>query len=345
MKRMSASLAACAFASAFATSPIATLAWGSTGHTMINRVAAEKLPASVPAFLRTPQAVAEIATLGPEEDRLKGAGDSWDGDFDEGHFLDLQDDGTIAGVVNTSALPENMGAYTLALEKAGTTPYKQGYLPYTIMDGFERVRKDFAYWRVDDYLATHASNDADRARFTNDRSLRETLILRDIGVWGHYVGDGSQPLHVTIHYNGWGNYPNPKNYSTSKHLHAMFEGDYVDAHVKIDDVRSRVPASTIADTNELLSQDAIASKVGTYLTGSAKAVPQLYDIEAAHGFEDGTAAATAFTAAQVARGAAMFRDLITLAWDDSLNETVGYPEVKVRDVLDGTHPVGGAAAL
>jgi hypothetical protein len=92
-----------------------------------------------------------------------------------------------------------------------------GYMPYSIIDGFERVRKDLAIWRVDDYMATHATTQSRACQFARDKSLREALTLRDIGDWGHFVGDGSQPLHITIHFNGWGNYPNPKDYTSEPH--------------------------------------------------------------------------------------------------------------------------------
>jgi hypothetical protein len=52
-------------------------------------------------------------------------------------------------------------------------------------------------------------------------------MLHDIGIWCHYVGDASQPLHVTVHFNGWGNFPNPKGYTDSKKIHAYFEGEFV----------------------------------------------------------------------------------------------------------------------
>jgi len=84
---------------------------------MISSLAVQNLPASVPAFLRAKSAADEIAMLGPEEDRLRGSGESWDGDNDEGHFLDLADDGTIAGVVRLDAMPKNMAAYADALER------------------------------------------------------------------------------------------------------------------------------------------------------------------------------------------------------------------------------------
>src|SRR5262245_7986339 len=39
-------------------------AWGATGHEWVSGIAIEKLPDSVPAFVRTPEAAAEIAVLG-----------------------------------------------------------------------------------------------------------------------------------------------------------------------------------------------------------------------------------------------------------------------------------------
>ncbi len=314
--------------------PAQALAWGSTGHTMINRLGAQTLPASVPAFLRSASAVDELATLGPEEDRIKGAGDSWDGDNDEGHFLDLADDGTIAGVVHLDRLPKNMADYADALAKAGTTPYKQGFVPYAIMDGFERVRKDLAYWRVDDYLAAHAATSEMKAHFAGERAFRETLTLRDIGDWGHFVGDASQPLHISIHFNGWGNYPNPNNF-TQNHIHAFFETDFVNKYARAADVERMMQPSNVAAPQAALSQEAIGKMVGAYIAETAAQVDPLYRLYAAGAFDAGKSDAVTFTDRQLARGAAQFRDLITLAWEDSLNETVGYPPLAVRDILSG----------
>lgn len=326
--------AALALALAAAFAPCAVFAWGVTGHTMINRLAAETLPDSLPAFVRSPDAIAEIATLGPEEDRIKDAGQSWDDDNDPGHYLDIGDDGTISGVVRLDALPKDMNAYAHELAKAGSDPYRSGYVPYSIMDGFERVRKDFAIWRVDDYMATRATTQAARDAFAKDRALRETLTLRDIGDWGHFVGDGSQPLHITIHFNGWGNYPNPKGYTTN-HIHSYFESEFVTKYAKEAQVASKIPAYTPANPAQLLAQTQIASIVGTYLTDTAKAVDPLYALYASGDFQSGAPKAIDFTDAQLARGATMLRNLIALAWEDSLNAGVGYPQIAVRDILSG----------
>jgi hypothetical protein len=327
-------VAALTFALAAATLPHTAFAWGYVGHTMINRLAAENLPENLPGFVRTPAAIDEIARLGPEEDRIKGAGRSWDDDSDPGHFLDIGDDGTVAGVVRLDALPRDMEAYTAGLAKAGTDPYKMGFIPYTIMDGFERVRQDFAIWRVDDYLATHATTQAARNEFAKDRALREVLTLRDIGDWGHFVGDGSQPLHITIHFNGWGNYPNPNNYTT-EHIHSPFETAFVNKYAKIDDVRAAMPMAKLGIPDHLLSQEEIASMVGEYLLETSKQVEPLYKLWGAQAFQNGSPDAIKFTDAQLARGASMLRQLIFLAWENSLDASFGYPEVPVRDILAG----------
>ncbi|MEO6829402.1 MAG: hypothetical protein ABI164_06290 [Acidobacteriaceae bacterium] len=49
------------------------LAWGTDGHKMVNRVAMEMLPADMPEFLRTPQALDQVEYLGPEPDRWRSA--------------------------------------------------------------------------------------------------------------------------------------------------------------------------------------------------------------------------------------------------------------------------------
>lgn len=335
MKRYAALALACAL-----FVPAHALAWGARGHTMINLLAAQSFPTEMPAFTRTVSAIEEIATLGPEEDRLKGAGGSWDADNDPGHYLNLGDDGTIDGV-SLQALPESMSAYAIALEAAHTTPWRAGYLPYSIIDGFEQLREDFAYWRVDVYGAQHAGDAGLRARFAEDEALRETLTLRDLGVWGHFVGDACQPLHVTVHFNGWGNYPNPRGY-TEAHIHSRFESDFVDRFITADIVRTHVPLSTQPLPAHLLSQSEIAAMVAAYLEGTSSAVAPLYDLENEHGFDGGSPAAVDFTVHQLARGVAELRDLSDLAWLDSLYAPVGYPANSVQDIVNGRVPLSAS---
>ena len=123
-------------------------AWGATGHEWISGIAIEKLPDSVPEFIRTKEAAAEIAVLGRELDRSKGAGKAHDAERDPGHYIDLAEDGSVHGVLPLEKLPATREEYDTLLRVKGFTQYKSGYLPYSIVDGWQQIRKNFAYWRA-----------------------------------------------------------------------------------------------------------------------------------------------------------------------------------------------------
>jgi hypothetical protein len=302
------------------------LAWGLAGHRLINGVAVLTLPTSVPSFVRS--ASDTITALGPELDRTKDAGEPHDADRDPGHYVDLLDDGTVKGLA-LSALPLSREAYDTLLRSNGSNQYRIGFLPYSIMDGWQQVVKDFAIWRVDQIGAARAASSTDRAWFSSDERLREMLTIRDIGVWGHYVGDGSQPLHVSVHYNGWGDYPNPKGYSQSRSLHARFEGEFVTQYAVRAKVASGVPKYHACGCP-------IEEHITTYLKQTLSMVPSLYELERTHAFDNGSPAAVSFMEARLSAGAQMLRDLIVDAWTTSEDATVGYPEINVRDFENGS---------
>lgn len=304
-------------------------AWGTGGHVIINGAAMSALPDALPAFLKTPAAAAEVAALGPELDRLKGSGRPHDSDEDPGHYVDIDDTNMVGGVVALNALPASRQDYDTALRGMGTNQYKEGYLPYAIIDGMQQITKDFAYWRADDASAKNpATTAADRAWFEQDRQLRETLTLRDIGVIGHYIGDASQPLHVTIHFNGWGKYPNPKNYSTSQTLHARFESDFVRSSANVDQVRKKIaPYASCGCTLE--------QHVARYLAATLAKMPAVYEFEAQGAIDHPTPASIDLMQSQLAAGAAMMRDLIVDAWTESASAKIAYPPIPVSDIESG----------
>ena len=88
-------------------------------------------------------------------------------------------------------------------------------------------------------MAAPEKNPVRKAWYKRDLVRREAQILQTIGDLSHFVGDGAQPLHVTVHYNGWGEYPNPKGY-TSARIHGPFESEFVFANVKPADVAIRM---------------------------------------------------------------------------------------------------------
>lgn len=313
---------------AVAAVPAAALAWGSTGHRMVGEVAVRALPAEMPAFLHAPQSALDVGEYSREPDRGRGAGKAWDSDRDAGHFVDLGDDGRIFGGPTLAELPPTREAYDAALRAVGQDSWKAGYLPYSIVENYQQLARDFAYWRV---LAAAEANPAwaaHRSWFAADRKRREAQILIDIGELSHFVGDGSQPLHVTVHFNGWGPYPNPAGYSTDK-LHTPFEGDFVEANV-----REGAVAAEVAPFHSCGC--AMQQRVEDYLAATGRQVVPFYELVKAGGINPGDPRGAAFATRQIALGATELRDEIVEAWRESERETLGYkPAVPVSDLVAG----------
>jgi hypothetical protein len=316
-----------ALLAAVAILPTKALAWGDAGHRMIGQIAIEALPAELPAFLRASSA--DVGELAREPDRWRGAGQPHDEMRDPQHFFYLDDEGRTPGGFDLHHLPATRGAYIAALGKAGVDPDSVGYLPYVIADGYQQLVKDFAFWRADaagERLATDARK---RAWLTADRLRRERQIVQDIGVWAHYVGDATQPMHVSVHHDGWGDYPNPDGFTTQK-VHVPWEGAYVAAEVGPEAVRTRVPAPhSCALTSPLAC-------AGAYLEQSLAELRPFYVLEKAGAFKPGEAKGRAFAAERLATAAGELRDLIIAAWEESAKAAVNnYPPVPVVEIEAG----------
>jgi hypothetical protein len=307
--------------------PSGAWAWGAYGHRIISKIAVESFPDEIPAFLRTPEAAWQLAELGREADRSKGAGKSHDHDLDPGHYVNVWDDGTVGGVP-LSPLPATREDYDTALRAKGWTEYKLGFLPYSIIDGWQQLRMDFGYWRVDVVGERSAETQEDRAWFAKDRQLRELLVVRDLGYWSHFVADASMPLHVSIHFNGWGPFPNPQGYSTSTTVHGHFEGDFVRKHVSEGDVRAKV--KPYHDCGCTIQERTVA-----YLMATKAEVIPLYELEKAGTFSGDDPKGKDFAAERMAAAASELRDMVIDAWRTSGDAAVGYPKVTVRDVEAG----------
>jgi hypothetical protein len=276
----------------------AAVAWGNEGHTYVNRVAAEKIPASMPRFLR--RAVVEIAYLGPEPDRWRSPSEFALKNAQEAdHFIDLE------RVSWLDPLPRGRYEFYRKLyeKRASTTDSPDDYLPehvglqpYITMEVYGRLKAAFREYRT--RLAAHQPTQA----------VQQAIIFY-AGWLGHYVADGSQPLHTTIRYNGWVG-PNPNGYSTQHTIHAQFETAYVAANVSGKDFAPLVKAP------ERL-EDPFAAYLG-YLKQSNALVEDVYVIEKAGGFTGkGSPAAYDFTTQRLAAGSQMLLNLWFTAWIDS----------------------------
>ena len=323
-----------ACAALLAASPMPAWAWGAAGHRYIGELAVRNFPKEIPAFLRTPLSATQIGMLAQEPDISRNAGQPHDADSDPGHFVDISDDGTILGGPRLSALPATRSDYDTALRAAGTDEYKAGFLPYNIMDGWQQLVKDFALQRRDraaqKYAVKFAMTAAQRKAYAQAQAVRQLLILRDLGVWAHYVGDASQPMHASVHYNGWGEGPNPEGFVVTPGLHAKFETDFVNANITEQDVAAALrPYRDCRCT--------VQERTQTYLAATQAELLTLYRLEKAGALDAATPVAKIFAAARIAEGAAMLRDMVTDAWRASGEVVLGYKnKLSIADIEAGT---------
>jgi hypothetical protein len=271
--------------------------WGNDGHMMINRLAGQTLPADVPEFLRSPAAVDALEYYGPEPDRWRSSAEPELNAAQAGeHFLDLEY-ADLAG-----PLPKRRYDYIRALAAAQAkhpdivlTPEKTGMQPYVTTEVYERLKS-----AMRDYRGLLAAK--------KDTKPVEAEIVFLAGWMGHYVADGSMPLHTSIQYNGWTG-PNPNGYTTEHHIHSLFESEFVRANVKATDVAPLVAAKAQAIDGDMF--DAYMK----YLRHSNTLVEKTYQLEKAGAFAGaGTPAGKAFVDQQLAAGATELRDMIYTAW-------------------------------
>lgn len=317
---------------ALAASAVQVDAWGSTGHRLVGVAAMRALPDDLAAFLRTPGAAADVGELAREPDRWKGAGQPHDRERDTAHFVDLDEAGHVMNAAGPAvdALPRLKSEYDAALIAAGLDVNDAGYLPYAIMDGWQQLVRDFAYIRVLNAAEARETDLERRAWYRVDRERREALTLRDIGVLGHYVGDGSQPHHTTIHYNGWDrNTPNPEGFTTSRQTHGDFENAFASRVARLDAVETAMPAPRDQAVT-------INGRIAAYLRSTLTEVTPFYRMEKAGAFRDIDPRGAQFVNARLGAGAGELRDLIVLAWRASAEVSIGWPAIKVAEVEAGT---------
>ncbi|MBV9510756.1 MAG: S1/P1 Nuclease [Caulobacteraceae bacterium] len=309
------------------------LAWGATGHRLIGRMALEALPAGLPAFLYTPEAVEAVGELAREPDRWKGAGKLLDATRDPAHFVDVDDAGRIEGGPALNALPPTRSEYDAALKAVNSDSFHAGYLPYSIVDGWEALERDFTLWRIETAAIAIEKDPEHKAWMQRDLKRREALTLADLGEWAHYVGDGSQPMHVSVHHNGWGDFPNPHGY-TQDRIHAYFEGAFVSNNVTEAAVLTAMPAPNSCPPTTASAETAVAACTARYLAATASTTEPLYALQKAGGFTGADPRGIAFATQRIAAGAAEVRDLILSAWTASATSTAGYPPITPAQAAD-----------
>jgi hypothetical protein len=274
--------------------------WGLTGHVVISRAAINALPPEVPGFVR--RQIDWISARSITPDSYRAASEP---------FIKMEEDPShewhVEQVAFLKAIPRSKTEFIQALydeyrrleksdpaKAALANPTATGILPYTTMEVYERLKVTFRTWR-------------DQRQNKEATSFTEQDAAFYVGWLSHYVADASQPLHSSIHHDGWRG-DNPRNYTRDGALHWGFENDFVNLiGLKESDIQGRIaPPTTIADP---------FSAILAHLARSNTRVEQVYSLERQHALTDrSNAAARELVYVCTGDGATLLRDLIDTAW-------------------------------
>jgi S1/P1 Nuclease len=285
--------------------PIPSSGWGPEGHLMINQIAASYMPADMPKFFRHAQV--RLGYVASEPDRWRDKRDAQLKAAQEPeHFIDLE------RVDWMTEFPRDRWQFVHALydKRASASnpdellPEKVGLVPYETIEVYQRLREAFRQYR----------------RLKSDHQPTEAVEQDAVfyaGWLGHYVGDSSQPLHTTIHYDGWVG-PNPNGYAVHVEqvpgappgIHWKFEGVFVAQNIKVVDITPHMhPVQRLKDPFADYLQ---------FLRGSHSQVEKLYQLDKAKAFDGaGTAEGKQFVAEDLAAGAQMLANMWYTAWLES----------------------------
>lgn len=315
-------------------------AWDYEGHRTVNQLALAGLPDAFPAFVKTPDAAGRIAFLAGEPDRWRSTNElALKHVNGPDHYLDFEDLDDIG--LSAAALDEFRYVFTARLAAAraahpgkfpAVDPEKNkdhtreliGFLPWSILENYAKLKSAFSYLRAYEEAGTPEEIANARAN-----------VIYIMGVMGHYVGDGAQPLHTTRHHNGWVG-ENPAGYTRSSSIHGWIDGGYIAlGGLSTGDLVAQArPARDLgiraADAPAPV-RNPLFEAILDYLLAQHARVEPLYQLEKAGAFKPGAADGgkdgRAFVGEQLLRGGEMLSSLWLTAWKQAA------PDVYLRAQL------------
>lgn len=273
------------------------LRWGAKGHAAVNSLATGAMSPDMPAFFA--QAGDRLTMFGGQPDRWKidGLPQLADSNVPD-HYVDAE-------LVPGQSYPATRSQFMESMVRqnagaAGQVGWSMGFLPYRIAEGFEHLVADFALWRRE--TALHGVNSPLAQELADD-------AVATGGLLGHFCGDASQPLHTTVHHDGWNDKvePNPDGFSTKPGVHFRFETGYVNKYVNVDDVAARMtPVSELQGDPLPLALSFIQTSHGF--------VRDVYQMDKDGKFGYQNPQATDLVEDRLAAGASFLRNMWTTAW-------------------------------
>lgn len=279
--------------------------WGARGHSLIQEVAVDTLPqAKLPEFFS--KGKERIVGLASQPDRWKPSqlgylksASSLDHYFAYEQLKDILEFPADRYDFLSKVQEEKLGV-------PGAAPKYVGFLPYRVAELYQNLTLDFALWRKE---GEHLPKDDPK------RLALEENALTSAGLLGHYVEDACQPLHATVHHDGWNSKAaggNPNNYREERGLHRQLETALVNANVKDEEIKKEVAAA------KHWKGDPLQWGVGLIADSNAY-VDKVYKLEQKGELDPAQPSQEAMDLvhSRMATGAQNLRDLWYSAWLDS----------------------------
>lgn len=299
-------------------------AWGVRGHTVANLAAVEGIPEDGPVFLKAQQAY--IGHLGTIPDTWRGYTEPYlriSEDANHGWYTEQFDYITDPPHSRTEFILKVYDQY-LKVKAANSDRAKliniryTGLQAYSIMEGYERMKAGMRLYRAVDSPQPAASLATVLAKISPlfaDKAQVKQMLANDIAFYmgwvGHYVADAAQPLHNSMHHDGWSG-PNPKGYTRDTEVHGRFESNFVDL---IETTAPDVVKYMRKDARHL---DDVWKAVLDHSLEARESVEDVYraDLRGALKKTD-DAEARELVYKRLASGAGFLRDLAYTAWIES----------------------------
>ena len=304
-------------------------AWDYEGHRVVNQLALMALPADFPAFVQTPEARERIAFLAGEPDRWRNITNdqSLPHFSNPDHYLDLEELADYGLTPQTvPALRYDFTARLAIIRMA----YPEKFAPIDPLKNKDHTREllGFAPWAITEYCGKLRSGFSYLKAFQNYGGTPEEIanaqanIIYIMGVMGHFVGDCSQPLHVTKHHHGWVG-PNPKGYATNSSIHSWIDGGFFrkTGGIQAEPLKGKIrPAKIVGDP--LKSED-LFRQVMNYLLETEKEIEPLYQLNKEGKLtpeNESSKEGRVFLEGQIVKGGQMLGDLWYSSWQQATED-------------------------
>jgi hypothetical protein len=197
-----------------------------------------------------------------------------------------------------------------------------GFLPWSITENYEKLQSSFST------LAALQKFGGSPEAITNT----EENIAYVMGVMGHYVGDASQPLHTTKHFNGWVG-DNPSQYTTNHAFHQLIDGTFFRKTGGIDVMKLAAQIHPADKLGAASDPNGIFHTAVDFIVANNQLVEPLYKLEKEGKLSvqgDAGAEGRAFLEAQLVKSGQLLGNLWFTAWQTAPEDTYLEKELKQR---------------